>query len=90
MVYVDPMSYHGMRMYNRFVESCHLFADDISELIDFGRKIDLKYEWIHTSRRGLKHFDLTCSKRLQAIKCGAIELSRKEFYEIIKKAKMVN
>lgn len=68
-VYVDKLYNHGLRIRGRKVLSCHLFADSLEELEAFGKKLGLKRSWIHCSN--LIHFDITTSKREEAIRLGA-------------------
>lgn len=57
---------------------CHLWADNLYELLDFAKKIGLKKEWLQ-SHALIEHFDLVPSFREKAIKKGAKELSFKEY-----------
>ena len=50
---------------------CHMIANDLDELHAFARRLGLKREWCQMSR-GVPHYDLTASKRLEAIRRGAI------------------
>jgi hypothetical protein len=56
-----------------YAASCHLTADSEDELVAFGKKLRLRREWLHTSRNGTKHFDLTPGKRAKAVALGATE-----------------
>jgi len=53
-----------------------MWADSEDELVLFAKSIGLKPEWIQ--REALIHFDLTASKRKQAVAKGAIEASDRE------------
>jgi hypothetical protein len=75
MVYVDNLMNWGWR----YGASCHMIADSVEELIEFAISIGLKERWIQLKR--IPHFDLTSKRREQAIKAGAISLSRKEFVQ---------
>lgn len=51
----------------------HLMADSDEELIEFAKSIGLNPAWIQEpSRRYGAHFDVTASKRLAAIRAGAV------------------
>lgn len=71
-VYVDKLYNHGFRIRGRTVLSCHLFADGLEELEEFGAKLGLKKSWIHYSN--LIHFDITENKREEALRLGAVFL----------------
>lgn len=67
-VYVDDMQapFRGMIM-------CHMFADSDAELNAFARQLGLKFAWKHK-----EHFDISQSKKAEAIKLGAIEITQHE------------
>jgi len=86
MVYVDWLMNHGWRLYSKVVKSCHLYADSKKELIAFAKELGLKKRWIQRSRKGVLHYDLTESKRDQAIRLGAHVISSpKEWLDIQKR-----
>lgn len=64
---------------------CHLWADNIDELVEFALSIGLKRDWLQNSSR-FPHFDIVPSYRQKAIKNGAIEISFKDWYLQNKKA----
>lgn len=76
-VYVDSLMPSAPNTHWRFKESCHMFADSEEELHQFAELIGLKRGWFQSHTR-LDHYDLTASKRILALKHGAIEASRKE------------
>jgi hypothetical protein len=59
---------------------CHLVADSLEELNKFAIKIDLKLIWLQKD-----HYDLTPTRRIMAIKNGAIEITRKQLVAILRK-----
>ena len=67
-VYVDDMQapFRGMIM-------CHMFADSDAELNSFAFQLGLKIRWKHK-----EHFDISQSKKAEAIKLGAIEITQQE------------
>jgi hypothetical protein len=73
-VYVDPLIDYGWKL----GPSCHLISDDLDELHEFAQKIGMKRSWFQNDNQSLPHYDLTGNKRRQAIKNGAIELTREE------------
>lgn len=61
--------------------SCHMMStlpgkEGLIELISFARRLSLKPGWIQYPNTDLQHFDLTESKRLLAVRLGAIEVNR--------------
>jgi hypothetical protein len=58
---------------------CHLWADNLAELVAFAESIGLKQVWIHHSRV-CDHFDLVPPMRQKAIDAGAKEMSLVEWY----------
>jgi hypothetical protein len=71
--YVDPLWERNTSKGWRWKKSCHLFADSLEELHDFAQKIGMKKEWFQDGR--LPHYDLTLTRRKEAVKQGAIEVS---------------
>lgn len=72
-VYVDPLFdwVDGSRW-------CHMIADTESELHAMALRLGLRRSWLHISSSGIQHYDLRPSKRGQAVKLGAIEITSKE------------
>lgn len=50
----------------------HLFTDNLEELHAFASRLGLRREWYQN--KGFPHYDLTESKRLQAIRLGATQV----------------
>jgi len=75
MIYVDQ-PIHTWR--NK--KWCHLIADDLDELHSFAAQLGLKREWFQ-NHRIQPHYDITASKREQAIKLGAKSISTKQMSE---------
>jgi Protein of unknown function (DUF4031) len=69
----DPQAYKvGARNGHQW---CHLWADTDAELDAIASRIGLNIGWVQHSRRGLRHFDLTPSRRVLALRHGATEFS---------------
>lgn len=88
MIYVDNLTQCTVTPNWRYKQSCHLMADGEDELIEFGKKIGCKVEWLQRSQTGLVHFDLTMGLRQQAVKAGAKEIDRRMVIELCHKAMM--
>lgn len=80
-VYVDKAKNKFGRM-----TMCHMLADSLDELHAMAEKIGLKREWFQPV--STPHYDLSMSKRSQAIKSGAVEIDNKKVVEIIRKYRM--
>jgi hypothetical protein len=75
MVYVDnPRNVYGR------MKMCHMVADDLGELHLMAELIGMKREWFQ-GRASTPHYDLSLTKRAEAIKHGAVELSRRQMGE---------
>lgn len=57
----------------------HLTADTKNELHAFAAAIGLRRAWFQDKPRGLWHYDVTESKRRQAIAAGAVEIPWRDF-----------
>jgi len=79
-VYVDKLNRWGWHLYGRAVQSCHLWADTLDELLDFASRVCLPSAWLQgVGKRGaVPHFDLTAVWRESAIHSGARELDARE------------
>lgn len=53
----------------------HLFADTTDELVTFAELLGLRREWIQHPGTHREHFDLTASKRDEAIQRGAVRIT---------------
>lgn len=88
MVYVDRLVHSTSLVEGhswRYKTHCHLTADTPSELMNFATgKLGLKVGWMHKSRNGTLHYDLTKGKRDLALKLGAHE--RKTLRRVYAKA----
>lgn len=72
----------------------HLTADDKDELHAFAQQIGLKRTWFQTCKRSLAcrptercvhwHYDVTDSKRAEAIAAGAVEIDIRQWSDIIR------
>jgi hypothetical protein len=75
MIYVDAICFHGFKYKGRMVRSCHMWGDTRGELDDFASRMHMRPEWVHVDRDGVAHYDLTGSKRSQAVRLGAREVN---------------
>lgn len=73
---------------------CHLTADTKEELHAFAARIGLQRRWFQTCKKSSAcrpadrcvhwHYDVTASKRAQALAAGAVEIDRQELVAILK------
>lgn len=76
-VYLDPeQSWPKTRKWP-YGHVTHLIADTEEELHRFAQELGLKRGWFQNDSR-IPHYDLTHTKRIQAICMGAIEITRQE------------
>lgn len=53
---------------------CHLFSTDIAELHEFARRLGLSSDWFQSPpSASWPHYDITASKRVDAVRMGAVE-----------------
>lgn len=79
-VYVDELRQWPTKIRCFKPGSCHLTADTLEELHAFAKKLGLRREWFQAHRIA-NHYDLTPSKRVLAVKLGAVEETSMEQYE---------
>lgn len=79
-VYVDSenIKYRNMTMN-------HMLADSDEELIAMAKKIGVQVKWHQYPGTIKSHFDICLVKKKLAIQAGAIEISRQELANILKK-----
>jgi hypothetical protein len=83
-VYVDPLCGWGWRLRGHLVDSCHMFSDqvDLAELHDLARRIGMRRRWFQDG--STPHYDLTPSRRAQAVARGAVEVEHRQAVAIWK------
>lgn len=90
-VYVDPLQTCVPNRRWTFCQVAHLTADSLEELHAFATmNLRLRREWFQDPavvRCSLPHYDLTEGKRQQAVRMGAIELTREQAAERIRLAR---
>lgn len=82
-VYVDNLLLCPKNKNWRYNKACHLVADTVCELHAFAKKIGLKRIWFRSHPR-LPHYDLTASKRQQAVRRGATEITAEQLVRRMK------
>ena len=83
MVYVDSTGtwFRNMRMY-------HLVADTTDELLAMADLIGLSREYRQYAGTPKEHFDVSASKRLLALKHGAIAVDSKTIVQVIRRKRL--
>lgn len=80
-VFVDPLMACVPSRNWRYSQACHLFVacdTPVDVLHEFAEGIGLKRCWFQRSNSGLPHYDLTASRRIAAVRAGAVELDRRQ------------
>ena len=82
-VYVDELvNYERFRLSPRVRRAgatwCHMLADSSEELHAFAKRIGLKRAWAQKVGQVDEHYDLVPSKREEAVRQGAVEITRRE------------
>ena len=75
MIYVGKNKYK----FKSFIMS-HLVADSIEELHKMAQILDLKRSWFQDGKR--LHYDISQTKKKQAIKLGAIEINDRQIIKL--------
>lgn len=62
---------------------CHMACDssDLTELHQMAKAIGLRRDWLHNG--SIPHYDVTASKRLMAIKLGAIPIDKTDMVRLM-------
>jgi hypothetical protein len=79
MVYVD-----GMKAPYRNMVMCHMLADTTEELLAMADKIGVDRKWLQKAGTAQEHFDICMTKRAQAVKNGATEISTRQLATLLK------
>ena len=77
-VYVDNAKHLPGKMV-----MCLMIADTVAELHGMADRIGLRREWFQP--RNIPHYDLSKTKRLEAVKAGAVELDRRGIVDVMKR-----
>jgi len=77
-VYVDASIWPFGRMM-----MCHMIADELVELHTMAGKLGMKRKWFQDKPHSAPHYDLSKSKRTQAVSLGAIEIDRYKVVELL-------
>lgn len=62
---------------------CHMFADTIAELHAMADAIGMRRQWFQPF--SFPHYDVAKGRRARAVVLGAVEVTRREGYEIRKR-----
>lgn len=82
-VYVDNYRAKFRRMI-----MCHMIADTREELHEMASKLGLRRDWFQDAPpHSAPHYDVSISKRDEAIKLGAVLVDRRGLVEVIRRAR---
>lgn len=79
-VYVDNMRARLGRMV-----MCHMLADTTEELLAMADEIGVARRWLQHPGTHREHFDIALSKRAEAVKHGAVEITWRQSGEIVRR-----
>ncbi len=79
-IYVD----NAKHPFGRMLMS-HMMADTTEELVAMGLKIGLHAKWLQHVGIYKEHFDVCQTKRAEAIKLGAVEVTPRFLGELMRK-----
>lgn len=72
-VYVDEARHPFGRMV-----MCHMMADTTEELLAMADKIGVARKWLQKAGTAYEHFDISKSKRAEAVAAGAQEVASRD------------
>ncbi len=78
MVYVDDMRAKYGRM-----TLCHMIADTSDELHSMAARIGVARRWCQREGTRKEHYDVCLAKRAEAVKAGAVEVTRRELARLL-------
>lgn len=78
-VYVDKARHPFGRMI-----MCHMIADTLSELHAMADRIGVARRWCQLSG-SFPHYDISLEKRAAALRCGAVEIERRDLAATMKR-----
>ena len=82
-VYVDNAEIAFGRM-----KMSHMIADTVEELHEMAERIGMRSEWFQASPpSSFPHYDVSLSKRREAVRLGAVLMNRREIGEKIRELK---
>lgn len=64
---------------------CHMFADTLAELHDMAQKIGMRRDWFQPL--SFPHYDVSLSRKADALRHGAIEVDRRKGYALRRQIK---
>lgn len=78
--YVDGLANRGWKLRGHQVASCHMIADTLGELHAMAQAVGMRPAWFQAPpKASFPHYDLTSSRRAEALKHGAVPLDRRAF-----------
>ena len=81
-VYIDNACLPFGRM-----KMCHMIADTTDELLEMADRIGVQRKWVQKQGTYKEHFDVASGKRALAVKAGAVEITMRELWAMLKKRK---
>lgn len=84
-VYVDQANH----CYRRMI-MCHMLADTDEELHEMADAIGVARKWHQKAGTVQSHYDICRAKKEQAVKLGAVQITRREVAELLKRKRGMN
>jgi hypothetical protein len=82
-VYVDNMHLTDMGKFGR-MKMCHMLADTTEELLAMADQVGVHRKWLQYPGTPKEHFDIAMSKRAEAVKAGAVEITMSDTGRIVR------
>lgn len=64
------------------MKCCHMVADTLEELHEMANSIGMRREWFQP--KSFPHYDVSLTRRTEALRLGAIEINRKQLAEFMR------
>lgn len=66
----------------------HMMADTSEELVEMALKIGLHTKWLQHTGTYKEHFDVSQTKRAEAVGYGAVEVTQRFIGELMRKGRL--
>lgn len=64
---------------------CHMLADTLPELHEMARLIGMKPEWFQNEPGRVPHYDVSVTRRREAVRLGVVEVDRRGMALLIRR-----
>jgi len=84
-VYVDNLAAKFGRM-----KMCHMTADTSAELLAMADRIGVAQRWLQCAGTPREHFDICMSRRVAAVREGAMEIDVRETAMLVRRKRLLD